>query len=55
MVSNDSEYDPTGITTITTASDLKSGNCYDLSGRYVSRDAMKPGIYIWNGKKYTKQ
>ena len=54
FLSNDSEYDPTGISTITTASDLKSGNCFDLSGRRVSRDAMKPGIYVWNGKKYKK-
>jgi hypothetical protein len=54
FLSNDDEYDPTGISTLTTGSSLKGGNYYDLSGRHVNRDAMKPGIYIWNGKKVVR-
>ena len=27
---------------------------YTLDGRRVNKDTLKPGIYIWNGKKYKK-
>ena len=54
FLSNDDEYNPAGISTLTTGSSLKGGNYYDLSGRHVNRDAMKPGIYIWNGKKVVR-
>ena len=54
FLSNDSQYDPTGISSPATVSGPKAVNCYDLSGRHVNRDALKPGIYIWNGRKIVR-
>ena len=45
---------PTGISSPATVSGPKAVNCYDLSGRHVNRDALKPGIYIWNGRKIVR-
>ena len=50
FLSNDSEYDPTGIRTVV----LDTNNdtpVYDLKGRRVNEKALKPGIYIKQGKK----
>ncbi|MBP5713963.1 MAG: hypothetical protein J6X07_04615 [Prevotella sp.] len=41
----------TGIKTITTESDA-SVTVFDLQGRQMSIKALKPGLYIQNGKKY---
>ena len=50
FLSNESEYDPTGIRTVV----LDNNNdapIYDLKGRRVNNGALKPGIYIRKGKK----
>ena len=50
FLSNESEYDPTGIHTVV----LDSNNdapIYDLKGHRVNNGALKPGIYIHKGKK----
>ena len=50
FLSNESEYDPTGIHTVV----LDSNNdapIYDLKGHRVNNGALKPGIYIRKGKK----
>ena len=50
FLSNESEYDPTGIRTVV----LDNNNdtpVYDLEGRRVNEKALKPGIYIKQGKK----
>ena len=50
FLSNDSEYDPTGISNLTSEPSLKA-DYYDLNGRRVNEKALKPGIYIRQGKK----
>ena len=30
---------------------LRNEDCYDLSGRRLSKESLKPGLYIINGKK----
>ena len=47
------EIEPTGIVDIRDAKNSKDtkGVYYDVSGRKVSSMAMKPGIYIKEGKK----
>ena len=50
FLSNESEYDPTGIRTVV----LDNNNntpVYDLEGRRVNEKTLKPGIYIKQGKK----
>ena len=50
FLSNESEYDPTGIRTVV----LDNNNdapIYDLKGRRVNNNALKSGIYIHKGKK----
>ena len=50
FLSNESEYDPTGIRTVV----LDNNNdapIYDLKGHRVNNNALKPGIYIHKGKK----
>ena len=50
FLSNESEYDPTGIRTVV----LDNNNdapIYDLKGRRVNNNALKSGIYIHEGKK----
>ena len=50
FLSNESEYDPTGIRTVV----LDNNNdapIYDLKGHRVNNGALKPGIYIRKGKK----
>ena len=53
FLSNDSEYDPTGIhtTVLDTNSDAP---VYDLNGRRVNKDNLQPGIYIRKGKTVIK-
>ena len=51
FLTNDSQYDPTGISSITSEPSLNSGICYDLNGRRLNEKALKPGIYIRQGKK----
>ena len=50
FLSNDSEYNPTGISSLASDSSLK-GVYYDLNGRRVNEKALKSGIYIRQGKK----
>ena len=50
FLSNDSEYDPTGISNLTSEPSLKA-DYYDLNGRRVNEKALKPGIYIRQGQK----
>ena len=50
FLSNDSEYEPTGISSLAADSSLK-GVYYDLNGRRVNEKALKSGIYIRQGKK----
>jgi len=50
FLSNDSEYDPTAISSLTSEPSLKGGY-YDLNGRRVNEKALKPGIYIRQDKK----
>ena len=50
FLSNDSEYDPTGISTVV-RDENSDAPIYDLKGRRVSNGALKPGFYIWKGKK----
>lgn len=50
FLSNDSEYDPTAISSLTSELSLKD-DYYDLNGRRVNEKALKPGIYIRQGKK----
>jgi hypothetical protein len=50
FLSNDSEYDPTAISSLTSEPSLKD-DYYDLNGRRVNEKALKPGIYIRQGQK----
>ena len=50
FLSNDSEYAPTAISSLTSESFLKD-DYYDLNGRRVNEKALKPGIYIRQGQK----
>jgi hypothetical protein len=50
FLSNDSEYAPTAISSLTSESSLKD-DYYDLNGRRVNEKALKPGIYIRQGQK----
>ena len=50
FLSNDSEYDPTAISRLTSEPSLKGGY-YDLNGRRVNEKTLKPGIYIRQDKK----
>ena len=51
FLSNDNKYDPTGIRTVTMTANETDGAVYDLRGNRVNADALKPGIYIYKGKK----
>lgn len=50
FLSNDSEYDPTAISSLTSEPSLKD-DYYDLNGRRVNEKALKHGIYIRQGQK----
>ena len=50
FLSNESEYDPTGIRTVVLDND-NDAPIYDLKGHRVNNGALKPGIYIRKGKK----
>ena len=50
FLSNESEYDPTGIRTVVLDND-NDAPIYDLKGHRVNNGALKPGIYIHKGKK----
>ena len=49
--SNDSQFEPTGIRTVSVATADTDDAIYDLRGNRVNADALKPGIYIRKGKK----
>jgi hypothetical protein len=51
FLSNDNQYDITGIRSVTIAADDTDGAIFDLRGNRVNADALKPGIYIRKGKK----
>ena len=53
FLSNDSQYDPTGISSLTSESSLNA-DYYDLNGRRVNEKALKHGIYIRQGKKVVR-
>jgi hypothetical protein len=50
FLSNDSEYAPTAISSVTSEPSL-TDDYYDLNGRPVNEKALKPGIYIRQGQK----
>ena len=51
FLSNDSQFEPTGIRTVSVATADTDDAIYDLRGNRVNADALKPGIYIRKGKK----
>lgn len=53
FLSNDSQYDPTGISSLTSEPSLNA-DYYDLNGRRVNEKALKHGIYIRQGKKVVR-
>ncbi|MBO7137145.1 MAG: hypothetical protein J6V92_01610, partial [Bacteroidaceae bacterium] len=53
FLSNDSQYDPTGISSLSSESSLNA-DYYDLNGRRVNEKALKHGIYIRQGKKVVR-
>ena len=53
FLSNDSQYDPTSISSLTSESSLNA-DYYDLNGRRVNEKALKHGIYIRQGKKVVR-
>ena len=53
FLSNDSQYDPTGISSLTSEPSLNT-DYYDLNGRRVNEKALKHGIYIRQGKKVVR-
>ena len=53
FLSNDSQYDPTGISSLISESSLNA-DYYDLNGRRVNEKALKHGIYIRQGKKVVR-
>ena len=53
FLSNDSQYDPTGISNLTSEPSLNA-DYYDLNGRRVNEKALKHGIYIRQGKKVVR-
>ena len=53
FVSNDSQYDPTGISSLSSEPSLNA-DYYDLNGRRVNEKALKHGIYIRQGKKVVR-
>ena len=53
FLSNDSQYDPTGISSLTSEPPLNA-DYYDLNGRRVNEKALKHGIYIRQGKKVVR-
>jgi hypothetical protein len=53
FLSNDSQYDPTGISSLSSEPSLNA-DYYDLNGRRVNEKALKHGIYIRQGKKVVR-
>ena len=53
FLSNDSQYDPTGISSLTSEPSLNA-DYYDLNGRRVNENTLKPGIYIRQNKKVVR-
>ena len=47
----DEEGEATGISQVS-QNDKLTSRIYDLNGRVVNENALKPGIYIKNGKKF---
>lgn len=45
---------PTGIHTIATETTNKSNVYYNMNGQKVDKDAVKHGVYLYNGKVYIK-
>lgn len=48
---NVDDVDVTAIATISVQDELRRGTTYDLSGRAVDGQTLRPGIYIRNGRK----